>query len=197
MRGTGVRELTFRIVLEDPPAGVDFGLQIGRGAEYETVQTQRSKGKDLSFEFSVGVGAAGSKTSAPPDFQGPVVQGPPSQRFIYIDIGTYAGQRKPPREFREVIRIPREAKRDRDDACLGETSGRHFRRFTDQREEFLVARWRSKLLQHLQEDGPLEGPCRRSSSARLRSSSARCVLELTPVFCCRQCFAHFFFSMQT
>jgi hypothetical protein len=39
MRGTGVRELTFRIVLEDPPAGVDFGLQIGRGAEYETVQT--------------------------------------------------------------------------------------------------------------------------------------------------------------
>ena len=57
MRSTGVRELTFRIVLEDPPAGVDFGLQIGRGAEYETIQTQRSKGKDLWFEFSVGVGA--------------------------------------------------------------------------------------------------------------------------------------------
>ena len=96
MRGTGVRELTFRIVLEDPPAGVDFGLQIGRGAEYETVQTQRSKGKDLSFEFSVGVGAAGSKASAPPDLEGPVVQGSPSQRFIYIDIGTYAGQRDTP-----------------------------------------------------------------------------------------------------
>jgi hypothetical protein len=96
MRGTGVRELTFRIVLEHPPAGVDFGLQIGRGVEYETVQTQRSEGRDLSFEFSVGVGAAGSKTSAPPDFQGPVVQGPPNQRFIYIDIGTYAGQRDTP-----------------------------------------------------------------------------------------------------
>lgn len=98
MRRASVRELTFRIVLEDPPAGVDFGLQLGRGAEYETVQTQRSRGKDLSFEFSVGVGvgAAGSRTSAPPDFQGPVVQGPPGQRFVYIDIGTYAGQRNTP-----------------------------------------------------------------------------------------------------
>ena len=90
MRTTDVRELTFRIVLEDPPAGVDFGLQIGRGAEYETVQTQRSKGKDLSFEFSVGVGAAGDKTSAPPDFQGPVVQGPPSQRLLSRPKGTRA-----------------------------------------------------------------------------------------------------------
>ena len=95
MRSTGVRELTFRIVLEDPPAGVDFGLQIGRRAEYETVQTQRSKGKDLSFEFSLGVRAAG-REKAPPDFEGPVVQGPASQRFIYIDIGTYAGQRNTP-----------------------------------------------------------------------------------------------------
>jgi hypothetical protein len=96
MRSTGVRDLTFRIVLEDPPAGVDFSLQIGRGAEYETVQTQRSKGTDLSFEFNVGVGAAGSKASAPPDFQGRVVQGPRGQRFIYIDIGTYAGQSDTP-----------------------------------------------------------------------------------------------------
>lgn len=95
MRRTGVRELTFRIVLEDPPAGVDFGLQIGRGAEYKTVQTQWSKSKDLSFEFSVGVRAVGSKM-APPDFHGPVVQGSPSHRFIYIDIGTYAGQRDTP-----------------------------------------------------------------------------------------------------
>jgi hypothetical protein len=90
-----LRELTFRIVLTDPPAGVDVGLQIGRGAGYRTVQTQRSKAKDLSFEFSVGVRAARSKM-APPDFQGPVVQGSPSQRFIYIDIGTYAGQRDTP-----------------------------------------------------------------------------------------------------
>ena len=34
-------ELTLRIVIEQPPAGVDFGLQKGRGNAYETVQTQR------------------------------------------------------------------------------------------------------------------------------------------------------------
>jgi len=47
---------------------------------------------------------------------------------------------KLPREFPEVIRVPREPKRDRDDACLGESSGRHLRRFPNQGEEFLVAR---------------------------------------------------------
>ena len=84
------RELTFRVVLQEPPSGVDFGLQIGRGAGYKTVQKQRSHGKDLHFEFSVMVMAANRK--AAPDFRGPVVQGPPGQRFVYIDIGTYAGQ---------------------------------------------------------------------------------------------------------
>ena len=88
------RELTLRIVLEQPPAGVVFGLQKGRGAEYETINTQRSTGKDLHFEFSVGV-KAGAKTTAP-DFGGPVVQGPRGQRFVYIDIGTYAGQTETP-----------------------------------------------------------------------------------------------------
>jgi hypothetical protein len=27
-----------------------------------------------------------------PEFTGPLVQGPPGDRFIYLDIGTYAGQ---------------------------------------------------------------------------------------------------------
>ena len=74
-----------RIVIESPPAGVDYALQKGSGANYETVQKQRSTGQDLVFEFEprirehVGLG-------------GPFVQGPPSHRFVYIDIGTYAGQ---------------------------------------------------------------------------------------------------------
>jgi hypothetical protein len=51
------RELTLRIVLEKPPVGVDFGLQKGRGSDYETIQKQRSRGNDLSFEFTVGVKA--------------------------------------------------------------------------------------------------------------------------------------------
>ncbi len=47
---------------------------------------------------------------------------------------------KSSREFGEVIRIPCEPKRDRDDACLGEASGWHLRRFANQRDELFVAR---------------------------------------------------------
>ena len=78
-------ELTLRVVLASPPAGVDFGLQKGKGIPYETIQKQRSTGKDLSFEFTVGLKVG-------PDFTGPLVHGPRDERFIYIDIGTAAGQ---------------------------------------------------------------------------------------------------------
>ena len=84
-------ELPFRIILEEPTPGVDFGLQNGRGNDYETIQTQRSEGEDLSFEFTARVKTG--KDSAP-NFLGPVVQGPTGERFVYIDIGTYAGQKE-------------------------------------------------------------------------------------------------------
>ena len=84
------RELTFRIVLEKPPAGVDFGLQKGRGSAYEVIQRQRSGIGDLCFEFTVRV-SADSKGGGP-TLLGPFVQGPPDARFVYLDIGTYAGQ---------------------------------------------------------------------------------------------------------
>jgi len=83
-------EITLRIVLEAPPPGVDFGIQKGRGSLFEVIQKQRSKGADLSFEFSVGVRNADA--SATPDFSGPIVQGPRGGRFVYVDIGTVAGQ---------------------------------------------------------------------------------------------------------
>lgn len=81
--------LTLRIILENPPPGVDFGLQKGKGSRYETIQIQRSTGENLVFEAAISV-----KTG--PDalliFKGPYVQGPPAQSFLYIDIGTAAGQ---------------------------------------------------------------------------------------------------------
>jgi hypothetical protein len=84
------RELTIRIILEQPPPGVDFALQKGSGKAYEAVGRQRSEGKDLTFEFqpSIREGITGRRA----DLGGPFVQGPPRQRFVYIDIGTYAGQ---------------------------------------------------------------------------------------------------------
>lgn len=83
------RTVKFRLVLTAPPAGVDFGVQVGQGASYRTVGTQRSGGGDLHFEFS-----AEARVTSPGavDFRGPVVQGPRGGRFVYIDIGTCAGQ---------------------------------------------------------------------------------------------------------
>ena len=66
------RELTLRIILEKPPADVDFGLQKGRGSDYETSQKQRSKAKDLYFEFTVGV--KDGRKDALPTFVGPFAQ---------------------------------------------------------------------------------------------------------------------------
>ena len=82
-------DIALRIILREPTPGVDFGLQKGRGSKYEVVQKQRSTGKDLKFEFAVGVKT--DKDGAP-DFSGPFVQGPRGGRDFYIDIGTYAGQ---------------------------------------------------------------------------------------------------------
>ena len=83
------QSITFRVILQTPPAGVDYGTQKGSGNAYETIQKQRSTGKDLEFEFAVTV-KTGKDNS--PDFSGAIAQGKPGERFIYIDIGTYAGQ---------------------------------------------------------------------------------------------------------
>ena|ERR1700712_4254650 len=84
-------DLTLRIVLEKPPAKVDFGLQKGSGSKYETVQIQRADGQDLLFDLTVEIKGERLKNELP-DFKGPFVQGVPMNKFIYIDIGTYAGE---------------------------------------------------------------------------------------------------------
>ena len=83
------QELTLKIVLENPPSGIDFGLQKGSGNKYETIHIQKSSDKNLEFEFEITVKL---NNDGLPNFLGAFVQGPPTQRFIYIDIGTYAGQ---------------------------------------------------------------------------------------------------------
>jgi hypothetical protein len=71
------RELTLRHH-RAAAAGVDFALQKG------------SPGKDLIFEFQPSIRAGVSDSMAA--MGGPILQGPPRRRFIYVDIGTYAGQ---------------------------------------------------------------------------------------------------------
>jgi hypothetical protein len=83
------QELKLCIILEEPPPGIDFGLQRGSGNDYEVVQKQRSAKGNLKFEFAVRVREG--KDGAP-NLLGPFAQGPAQQRFVYIGIGTYAGQ---------------------------------------------------------------------------------------------------------
>ena len=86
-------EITLRLILEKPTAGVDFALQQGRGRAFTTVQKQHSTGRDLKFEFPVMVK---TNNKDAPDFAGPYVQGSKGERFFYINIGAYAGQTNTP-----------------------------------------------------------------------------------------------------
>jgi hypothetical protein len=79
-----------RIILVSPPPGVDFGIQEGKGNDYTTISVQRSQVGNLALECTIN--RKGDRQDGPPNFAGAVAQGPPSGRFIYIDIGKSAGQ---------------------------------------------------------------------------------------------------------
>ncbi|SDG86614.1 DUF5990 family protein [Mucilaginibacter sp. P19] len=79
------------IRLQNPPEGVDFGIQKGSGTGYETIQTQRSDGLDIQFNLTIQLKSDPQKINEP-RFSGPFVQGKPASQFLYIDVGEYAGQ---------------------------------------------------------------------------------------------------------
>ena len=83
--------IALQIILIKPTKDVDFGLQKGSGNDYETIQKQRSGGQDLLFKIPVTIKGEKGKDLLP-KFSGHFVQGPTGNKFIYIDIGTYAGQ---------------------------------------------------------------------------------------------------------
>lgn len=87
-------DLPIRLVLVEPPSGVDFGIQHGSGSDYETRFVQQAKKEDVIFDFSLSV--ADNRKDGLPNFKGPFAQGPPAGRFIYVDVGTYAGQKDTP-----------------------------------------------------------------------------------------------------
>ena len=87
-------ELPIRLVLVDPPSGVDYGVQYGSGAEYQTRFVQQAKKGDVVFDFPLTV--TDNRKDGLPNFKGPFAQGPLANRFIYIDVGTYAGQKNTP-----------------------------------------------------------------------------------------------------
>lgn len=85
-------QITLQIILVRPTKGVDFGLQKGSGSSYETIQKQQYTSKDPVFRFEAIV-KGDSKKDKLPKLSGQFVQGPANNKFVYIDIGTYAGQK--------------------------------------------------------------------------------------------------------
>ena len=81
--------MKFRIILEKTPIGVGFGVQKGKGSQYEIEQFKLGNGQDLSFDCTAQVKKAINNSI---DFSGISIQGTTQERFIYINIGTSAGQ---------------------------------------------------------------------------------------------------------
>lgn len=84
MASTKDREIPLRVTVVDPPAGVVFAVQRGRS---ELHQPTRATGGPISFDLTVRARATETGVS----LLGPFAQGPPADRFVYVNSGTYAG----------------------------------------------------------------------------------------------------------
>ena len=94
--------LPIRIVLADPPPGVLYGIQRGKGSKYSVDFAQAPKRGDVTFEFAITV-AEGKDDG--PNFLGEYAQGPTGRRFVYVDVGRAAGQHDTEWSRRMIIRL--------------------------------------------------------------------------------------------
>lgn len=86
-RNKTVETLPLRITVVDPPLAIQWALQLGRD---EIVQpTAITKGR-ITFDFTIEVVAGDSPAKF--RLRGPAVQGRPGERFVYLRMGSYAGQ---------------------------------------------------------------------------------------------------------
>jgi len=79
--------LALRITVIDPPPGIAWALQLGRD---ELVPPTRQSGGRITFDFTVDV--VTGETPGAFRLRGKAVQGRPGERFVYLGIGSYAGQ---------------------------------------------------------------------------------------------------------
>lgn len=92
-------ELTVRVVVKDAPAGVKFAVQRGKSDLLEPVSHTEAE-----LVFDVPIRSAARPGSKVPSILGPYAQGPASDRFLYVNSGTMAGQTKTPWTRRAKIK---------------------------------------------------------------------------------------------
>lgn len=90
-------EVPFRIVVEMPPQGVAMAVQLGRSGLLDPIR----RGRDLVFEFTLRM----VERTGAAVFLGPAAQGPPHDRFVYVNSGTMAGQTDSPWTRRAKITL--------------------------------------------------------------------------------------------
>lgn len=98
---TGVTaDLQIMLVVTAPPSGVRFAVQQGRDG---LLPPCASAPDAVSFALTMQLGPALADGSF--NFRGPFAQGTPTERFIYVNSGTYAGQPGTPWERRAKIKL--------------------------------------------------------------------------------------------
>ncbi len=93
-------EIPIQITLLKPPANVLYAIQEGKA---RLASPARADGSDLSFNLKLTL--AGQLESGAPRFTGEFAQGPPTERFVYVAIGTSAGDPTSPWTRRAKIHV--------------------------------------------------------------------------------------------
>lgn len=86
-KARSTQSVQIRILVAAPPPGVVFAVQRGRSA---LLAPSVGAHEGIQFDLSLGVGPA--RPGEPVNFVGEFAQGPASDRFIYLNSGTLAGQ---------------------------------------------------------------------------------------------------------
>ena len=79
-------DIPFRVTVTDPLPGVAMQVQRGKN---ELLPPTSSSHDSLVFNFEISVDLSGDV----PNFLGKYSQGPKQDRFVYVNSGTYAGQK--------------------------------------------------------------------------------------------------------
>lgn len=94
--------MTLRIHVVEPPVGVAYALQAGKGASSRRLPHVVSDGGTLTFELELS--AREGKVKGTAKFTGPFAQGTPGDRFFYLGAGASTGAGEP--HWQGRVKVP-------------------------------------------------------------------------------------------